>query len=296
MAGNGTAFRRGAARMAACLIVLLAAVASAKAADWNDDFLRGSFQPKTAAPAYASWSGTYFGGQLGWSSATVDYSNSVSDLTGFILRDSVLQDQVSGLTAMGNEARTHSSFGGFVGYNYQLSDGIVIGGELNYSSINLDSNKSDTITRIINNDGTAPTGHHYYYTTTVTGQSSLHLKDFATFRARAGYEVGQFLPYAFGGIAVGRADYSRSSTVSYTTEDKPDTGLTADPPPNFGPVSNTDSGSNSIAYGGAVGLGVDISVLPNVFVRAEWEYVHFVAIHNIQLDVNTGRVGIGVKF
>ena len=55
-------------------------------------------------------------------------------------------------------------------------------------------------------------------------------------------------------------------------------------------------GRNAFAYGAAVGLGVDISLLPNMFLRAEWEYIHFANIHDIQVNMNTGRVGIGVKF
>ena len=38
--------------------------------------------------------------------------------------------------------------------------------------------------------------------------SSLKLTDYATFRGRAGYAFGQFLPYAFVGAAVGRMNYS----------------------------------------------------------------------------------------
>lgn len=294
MAILGKAFR-----LSAWLIAALTLAGTAQGADWSDNFLRGSFQPKTAAPAYTNWDGVYFGGQMGWSSAAVDYSNSVQSLTSFVLRDSVLQQEASNLTAIGNETRTHTGFGGFLGYNYQLSDGIVLGGEVNYTKLGLESNKLDSITRIINNDSTAPTGHHFYYTTTVSGQSSINIKDILTLRARAGYEVGQFLPYAFAGIAVGRADYFRQATVGYTTQDKPDVqvpALVPDPPPNFGPISNTDAQSNAFAYGAAVGLGVDISLLPNMFLRAEWEYIHFANIHEIQVNVNTGRVGIGLKF
>ena len=35
---------------------------------------------------------------------------------------------------------------------------------------------------------------------------------------------------------------------------------------------------------------------PNVFLRAEWEYIGFVPVAGIRANINTGRVGIGVKF
>jgi opacity protein-like surface antigen len=299
MAANGVGVRRsrsGGVRMAAWLIVSLAAIGAARADDFSDNMLRGSFQPRTAPPSYARWSGVYFGGQIGMSSATVNYSQSTGDLTGYILRDSAVLDDISGLQTMGNDTLTHSSFGGFVGYNFELTDGIVLGGELNYSKVGLRSSVQDNITRIFQNDAQAPTGHHYFYTATVSGQASMNLKDVMSLRARAAYEVGQFLPYAFVGLAVGRADYLRQATVSYTATDVPDGVLVPAPPPDFGPTTNTDSGANAIAYGSAVGLGFDVSLLPNVFLRAEWEYIYFVPLHQIQMSLNTGRVGIGFKF
>ena len=47
--------------------------------------------------------------------------------------------------------------------------------------------------------------------TTVTSQ--MKLIDYGTLRGRAGYAFGQFLPYAFFGGAVGRFNYSTSTTV-----------------------------------------------------------------------------------
>jgi opacity protein-like surface antigen len=61
-------------------------------------------------------------------------------------------------------------------------------------------------------------------------------------------------------------------------------------------VTNSESQSNAIAYGFAAGLGLDVAILPNVFLRAEWEYVQFAPIHDIQVNFNTGRVGAGVRF
>lgn len=296
---SASAFLAGLAGCAAVALATIGTAAAADVPDLDDSFLRGSLGPRLAPPSYANWGGFYFGGQVGMSSGNINYSDSLSSLTGYILRDSVLHDDVTSLQTMGQESRSHTNFGAFLGYNYQFADPIVLGFEANYTVLGLESNTQDGLTRIISNDHGAPSGHHYFYTTTVTGKASVHIKDFATLRGRAGWEIGQFLPYAFGGIAVGRADYSRSATVKYTVKDKPDPGdppPIPDPPPNFGPVTNTDAQSNSIAYGFAAGLGVDVSVLPNVFVRAEWEYVQFAPIHDIQVNINSGRVGVGLKF
>ena len=298
---NGAAARRRRRLRAgiAMLAVTLLAPVAADAADQDDSILRGSFSDRFSSKSYSRWDGVYFGGQIGASSGTVNYSDSLSSLLGYVLRNSILQNDVTDWTTMGQESTRHSNYGAFLGYNFPLADNLVLGPEVNYSHVGLASNTSDSLTRIIQNDSQAPTGHHFFYTTTVSGNASVQITDFATLRVRAGWEIGQFLPYAFGGLAIGRANYYRSATVSYTTEDIPDTTdpvTPPNPPPNFGPVSKTEAQSNAIAYGFAAGLGVDVSILPNVFLRAEWEYVQFAPIHDIQVNIKGGRVGIGLKF
>ncbi len=41
---------------------------------------------------------------------------------------------------------------------------------------------------------------------------------------------------------------------------------------------------------------MDVALLPNVFVRGEWEYIAFAPVGGIRSNINTGRVGLGVKF
>ncbi len=295
----GSLRRRRRLRVSVATLAVILLAPAAVAADFDDAALRGSFDNFFTSKSYSRWDGVYFGGQIGASSGTVNYSDSLSSLIDYILRNSLLQSEVTDWTTMGRESTRHSNYGAFLGYNFQLADQLVLGPEVNYSHVGLNSNTSDTITRIIQNDSQAPTGHHFFYTTTVSGNASVQITDFATFRVRAGWQVGQFLPYAFGGLAVGRANYSRSATVAYTTEDIPDTTdpvTPPNPPPNFGPVSRSEAQGNAIAYGFAAGLGVDVAILPNVFLRAEWEYVQFAPIHDIQVNINSGRVGIGLKF
>jgi opacity protein-like surface antigen len=42
-----------------------------------------------------------------------------------------------------------------------------------------------------------------------------------------------------------------------------------------------------------VGLGLEICVMPNVFVRGEWELDNF---QSLRVNMNSVRTGIGVKF
>ena len=50
------------------------------------------------------------------------------------------------------------------------------------------------------------------------------------------------------------------------------------------------------AYGYTAGLGLDVLLLPNVFLRAEREYVQFFAVQDVKIHLNTSRVGVGIKF
>lgn len=107
--------------------------------------------------------------------------------------------------------------------------------------------------------------------TSVSGggaSSSLKLVDYATMRARAGYAFGQFLPYGFIGGAVARMNYATTSS----------------------------SRNNAFSAGFTAGLGIDVALMPNVFLRGEWEYIAFSPLGGIRSSTNTARVGVGVRF
>ena len=164
------------------------------------------------------------------------------------------------------------------------------------------------MTRKFLDDAQAPATNHYSYPTTVSSRASAHITDLATARARAGIVIDRFLPYAFVGAAVARLDVVRSATVSYTRHDDPDvvplvTPPAPQPPPitpeadfNFGPQTRGINRKGVFAYGFAGGLGIDVALLPNVFVRAEWEYVQLSRVEDFKIHIGSGRVGVGIKF
>jgi len=176
----------------------------------------------------------------------------------------------------------------------------ALGLEANYNHTAVNVGASDSISLRIANDATAPPGHHFFYDPfTVAGTASIRITDLASFRARAGWVAGQFLPYAFVGLAVARADVSRSATVSYIGHDVPDPQafpnpqLTPRPPAPFGPVTQIDAKQGAFYYGYAIGIGLEICIMPNVFLRGEWEVDNF---QSLRANVNTARTGLGVKF
>jgi opacity protein-like surface antigen len=257
------------------------------------------------APLYQRWEGFYVGGQLGRTGAGIDFGNGTASLTSYILRNDVVGSHVADWTTLPKADSNQTTFGGFVGYNFQWDGNLILGTEFSYNRVTsggVGSSAADSMTRIFNDDAAAPAGHHYFYTTSVSSSASAHVTDFATMRARAGVVMDRFLPYAFLGAAVGRVDISRSATVAYTREDIPDSvtppALPITPQTDyiFGPQTRSENRKGVFAYGYTAGLGVDVSLLPNVFLRAEWEYVQFFPVQDFKIHLNTGRVGVAVKF
>jgi opacity protein-like surface antigen len=276
--------RAGVAMLAATLLAPAAA-----AADLDDFSLRGSFSDMFSAKSYSRWDGVYFGVQLGASNMNTDFGNSTSSLVAFILRNTEVENQFSpsNWTTLPANTTNGRQYGAFLGYNMQWEQ-LVVGFDLGYNRTSLlTASASDTIARQV-----VTTPDNVNNALTITAQSSLQLIDYATMRARAGYTMGQFLPYAMIGAAVGRFNYANTATVRNVGT-----------PPAGSPIlpfdvteTRSESKDGAIVGGFVVGLGMDVAVLPNVFLRGEWEMVAFAPVGGIRANINTGRVALGLKF
>jgi outer membrane immunogenic protein len=272
-----------------------------------DSVLRGSsvsdyagqpaVQPRyvPGVPIYYRWQGLYAGGHVGYSNAGADFRNSTPALNFLPFNDLVLSRFAGWTPALSKVENNKAIFGGFVGYNFQMNE-LVLSAEANYNYGGFEPSISDSITRTFADDTGAPAGHHYLYTATLTAGPSARLHDFGTLRARAGFVFDRFLPYAFAGLALGRVDVSRSATLTYLRRDIPDAPLLAEQPFAFGPVTKAVGKESVVAYGYAVGFGLEAAVARNVFLRGEWEYVQFIPVEDYKIRLNTFRVGLGVKF
>jgi outer membrane immunogenic protein len=264
-----------------CVLAGLLLAASAARAS-ADDFLRGSF----STPVH--WDGVLFGAQLGLSNMQTDFGNSSAALIAYSLRDTTVENEFapSSWTTLPSNTTNGKQFGAFLGYNSQW-DQIVLGLDMAYNrASSTQSSASDSISRIVTTSDT------YVNTVSIVANSSLQLIDYATVRARAGYARGQFLPYFVFGAAVGRLNYSTTATT--TVSGSSTTAL----PATYGPNTDTQSNSknNAIVGGFVIGLGMDVAILPNLFLRGEWEYVGFAPVSGIRANLNSGRIGIGVHF
>jgi len=296
-----------------CAAVVLALTPSAFAQDF--DVLRGP--QSVGPPTFTRWSGFYFGGQAGYGDGTANFQGSTQGPLAFALRDSVIETdfEPSQWPLLGGASDGTVSYGAFVGYNTQWQN-IVLGGEIDYSRVNsVFTAPSSPMERSFSTSDST-TQSTTLYDLSAAGSGTLRLIDYASLRARAGWIFGNnFLPYGFGGFVIGRADYTEAASISGPTATTvpllittPSGGTTTFTPApvlpcntvlescSFFSAGSSNSGSANLMYGFSLGLGVDIALMSNVFLRGEFEYVHFLPFNGITLDLATARVGGGFKF
>ncbi|MEA2838580.1 MAG: outer rane immunogenic protein [Bradyrhizobium sp.] len=271
------------------LVAAIVATATATQAADMPDFLRGSFTAPVAART--NWQGVYLGGQASYGAADMDFTNSGQDLLAKLLNNIDVEQEfnISKWPLQQKTSTQNNGFGGFFGYNAQWTD-VVVGVELNYIHGKFFNSSSGSQGRTF----FFPTD--YQTTANVSSSSSMLIRDYGSLRVRGGYVWGCFLPYLFGGVALGQADINRvaSYDIKYkyvgtqvpALPDLPSTGSFTDSLP--------DTANAHFIYGYSGGLGVDMMLFANLFVRAEWEYMRFTA--PVDTTINTVRAGIGYKF
>lgn len=253
--------------------------------------LRGTSPFIPATPTYTRWAGFYAGGQVARSSTEMNFAGATEDLIAYLLRTTALENEQrpSQWGVLGKEYPSGISYGVFVGYNVQFSD-VIVGVDFHYNRSDFFATAPVTpITRAVTAGGNT-------YNVTVDGAASMHITDYGAARARAGWIVGNFLPYGTFGFAVGRANITRSANVF--GEENP--AVPCGPPAvntcvpfNF---ATSEVKNAHFIYGWSAGGGVDVLLMPNFFVRAEFEYMSFTEAQGIKADIGTARVGAGFKF
>jgi outer membrane immunogenic protein len=272
-----------------CLLAALGLIGllnSAFAADYEPPTLRGSDTFVPAFPTYFSWQGFYAGGQVSYTSASTNFTQATQPLVAFSLRNLTILAQMmpDQWQVLGNRATGAPGFGGFLGYNIQW-DNAVVGLELNYTHSSLDSVAPDS-----------PIGRRQTVTGFITdvfvdASGSVHISDFATTRARFGWVIGTFMPYASLGFAFGRADMAISTLVTVRQTDPANSNNNI-----FFQSPNNQSKSGAYLYGYSGAGGVEVALTQNIFARGEYEYIQWQRIWSINSSMHNFRAALGVKF
>jgi outer membrane immunogenic protein len=273
--------------------LLLAGVASpAFAGDIDNSWLRGSSSFPADPPPFQRWNGLYGGGQVGADFYGIDFRNvvgtSITTIQGLDANFSGIP--LSSFPRLTNMDSKGISYGGFVGYNYQIDD-VVLGFELDFNRATLTGSIADV------------ESHSYYvsansslYRTTfnVITSASAAAAEYGTIRVRAGWAYGDFLPYVFAGVSLGQVNTTGSVNVNYLGTLVP---LSGTGPATIGgnwTLANINHGKWLAGFD--VGLGIDYAVTRNIFVRGEAEYLQLADQNDIRTSVASVRAGAGLKF
>jgi outer membrane immunogenic protein len=296
--------------------LLIAMVCPALAADYDDSWLRGS-QVLGAAPTppprlYRIWAGVYGGAQVGEDFHGADFrSIPTTPVQSAIGQDAILailSAPTAGLPNMPQVNSNGPSYGGFIGYNWQIDD-VVFGAEFNANRSNFHQTAINYATRgyWVNNSG-------YLYDTSiyVNSQGTVDMSDYFTFRGRLGWAFGNFLPYLVAGVAVAQVDTGSKVDVGYSGVCQPTTVPPATPNcPITGytpithlpiyqmiggnyPFTNISHGKYQLGFDAA--LGMDYMISQSIFVRGEVEYLNFQYPSEIKLSTVSVRTAIGLRF
>ncbi len=278
------AWERMMRRILFAAVMMVGAAQGASAADLP--ILRGGFSEGLMPPPVVDWQGVYIGGHAGTGRSDMNFAGATRSVVERLLTNTVIENEarVSEWPLLGKESSRGNGIGGFIGYNSQWDD-VLIGVELNYMHGTFGGEASGSMGRsYVTSDG-------YTYGVTSEGRARIAINDIGTIRARAGYVWGAFLPYIFGGVALGQADIERSARVYGVA-------VNAAAAPGFQTIpfdySATDMQKSHLLFGYTAGLGVDVNLMAGLFLRAEWEYIRFTS--SIDTNVNTVRAGLGYKF
>jgi len=284
--------------------LLRATACPALAADYDDSWLRGSqvIGPVAAPPPrlYRIWAGVYGGGQVGEDFHGVDFrSIPAPALASAIEQDAILTDlkaSLPGMPALPVFNTKGPSYGGFLGYNWQIDD-VVFGVELNANRASLNARATNSVTRsyiVVNGTSTyAPT------TVNITSAGTADMSTYGTVRGRLGWALGNFLPYLVAGISFAQIDSSRYVDVNYFGIDITPQSGNPPSPPHVNVAGNypfNDVSHGKYIAGFDVALGTDYLVTQNIFTRAEFEFLHLGTPNEIRLNTVSARVALGLKY
>jgi outer membrane immunogenic protein len=196
--------------------------------------------PVMAAPTPVfSWTGVYLGAQGGaaWWRLTSNEKATIGN---------------NSLTYANSTKDTSGEAGIYGGYNYQFSQGFILGGEADFNWTHLSG-----VTPPFELTSSAPCGSAGASTQICVGPVTSNVRWYGTVRGTVGHTAGPLLLYATGGLAYGEVEHSVAGTLRVTTVNLP-------------PFSVDES---AVRYGWTVGLGAAAKVTDKISLRLQWNYV-----------------------
>jgi outer membrane immunogenic protein len=247
-------------RRLVCSLLLAGVAAPAVAGD--NSWLRGSTTDFPTPHPYARWAGVYGGGQVGADFHGVSFGNDGNSTLSAIRSGAPILAAVpmQNLPSLDRLTTKGPSYGGFVGYNYQIDD-VVLGIELNFNQAAATASASQsqfanpnqlfigtiTLNGPTTTSSTPPPGG----TSSITTSSTLYiptsvyesntvtarLLDYGTVRIRGGWAYENFLPYVAVGVSVSRIDSTQTVFAHYVGTGATTTTTNTTPNPQTTPAT-----------------------------------------------------------
>lgn len=155
--------------------------------------------------------------------------------------------------------------GGQVGYNYQFQNNFMIGGEadLDYTDFWSGSRYSSNATATLSGSSTSSNAFSF----TGSNYNRVGVDWLGTVRARAGYAIGNFLPYVTAGFAYGGLSNSTRGGGTYTWGSSSSSSSYLQ---GFGSMGA--SSVSNLGVGWAAGAGAEYLFANNWSLKAEYLY------------------------
>jgi outer membrane immunogenic protein len=270
------------------IALLLAAPTLAQAADYLPP---APPLPYGGPVAEFNWGGLYGGIHAGATTADFKTKELGKTLVDDAYYAHIAHDLAATFVRLGQDfSDQQPHLGGFIGYNMMFEDA-MFGVELDYTHM-----KDKLLGQTSMSDGRRQDRGSYSDNIGYTAAARAELGDYAILKARGGYAFGRFLPYATAGLVVGRQRLASSLNSQYT-EYLVDTDTGRLGAINAGPTArNSFMSKTGYNYGGAIGLGLDVAVLDNLMLRAEYQYIGMASYKGLSTAANSFRVGAGVKY
>ncbi|OPB31129.1 outer membrane protein [Bartonella sp. AR 15-3] len=241
------------------------------------------------APAF-SWTGFYFGGQIGgFSSKTSFSSRDAEDLNKWDSLNKALWSKPSGF------------MGGFyAGSNVDLGNGLILGVDTDIVLSGQKDTKEHTVAVELKDQNAKQQREEQPENAKeaeITKYNhTLKEKWAGATRVRIGFAADRIMPYVAGGVAYTQLQDTLETSVSQgkmpvQRNDETETSSQ---------TNTVDESKTMIGY--TLAAGVDFAMTDNVMLRAEYRYSDFgkKKLHNDKLEVsykaNDFRVGVAYKF
>jgi outer membrane immunogenic protein len=218
--------------------------------------------PPPPPPSAWSWTGFYFGGNVGYGWGNVSASESPGDpLTQF--------PEPGGQTFIDPASTSFGTNGGLggvqAGYNWQINEKWVAGVETDFDGANITGTGSAPVTMV-----TSPID---------TLTASQNVAWFGTVRARLGFlPANNLMVYATGGLAYGKVDESANVSINPGFEEGPQASgfafFCANPPVPGGPSTCFAGSQSRVSAGWTAGAGIEAEVARNLTLKVEYLYVN----------------------